>query len=110
MHLPIKHIPKEIINHYNLSKLITNDKIYIKISKGMYGLKQAGILAFEQLKCHLAPFGYFPVRHTPGLWRHISNSVIFTLVVNDFRIKYTNEDDVNQFLKSLSSKYNITID
>jgi hypothetical protein len=30
----------------------------------MYGLKQAGLLANQLLQTRLAPFGYYPARHT----------------------------------------------
>ena len=39
-----------------------NKWIYLhKIKKGMYGLKHAAILAYENLKNHLARHGYTPV-------------------------------------------------
>jgi hypothetical protein len=40
----------------------------------MYGLKEAGILAMEQLVAKLAPHGYEPAPFTPGLWRHTVDS------------------------------------
>ena len=43
--------------------------IWIKIVKGMYGLKKAGIIANQEICVHLKSYGYEPVRHTPGLWR-----------------------------------------
>eukprot|EP00957_Ditylum_brightwellii_P037850 2862750-Ditylum_brightwellii.AAC.1 len=55
----------------------------------MCGLPQAGKLANEQLTKHIALYGYYPVRHTPGLWRHTSRDIRFTLVVDDFGVKYT---------------------
>ena len=54
----------------------------------MYGLFQAGIIANTALKGHLRPFGYEPAPITPGLWRHNKNVITFTLVVDDFGIKY----------------------
>ena len=42
MKLPLKIIPTEIIQQYNLDKLPDNDWVYIEILKAMYGLKQAG--------------------------------------------------------------------
>ena len=41
--------------------------VYIEIRKGMYGLKEVGILAFNYLVENLDPHGYYPVRYTPGL-------------------------------------------
>ena len=42
--------------------------IYLEVRRGMYGLKEAGIIAFKQLVHKLEPFGYHPMAHTPGLW------------------------------------------
>jgi hypothetical protein len=53
----------------------------------MYGLKEAAILVYDQLRTHLAPHVYFPVTHTPGLWTHTTRSLTFTLAVDDFGIK-----------------------
>ena len=53
----------------------------------MYGLKQAVIIANMELTKHLEKFGYNPVQHTPGLWKHNTQATIFTLVVDNFAIK-----------------------
>ena len=50
MRIKIENIPQEIIKKYNLKKLVHNGYIYIEIRKGMYGLKQAGVIANEQLE------------------------------------------------------------
>ena len=54
MKLPSKLIPPDIFSLYNLEPIISNEHVFIKISKGVYGLKQAGILAFQALQDHLA--------------------------------------------------------
>ena len=46
-------VPQDFIDEYQLHNKIHNGKIYIKIKKGMYGLPQAGKLAYDQLKNHL---------------------------------------------------------
>ena len=76
----------------------------------MYGLKQAGIIAHKALIYHLAPFGYHPARHTPGLWQHETRDTIFTLVVDDFAIKYTSLDNAQHLLHALKEKYTISDD
>ena len=51
MKVQYKHIPDNIRLQYNLQEKVTADNcIYIKIKKDMYGLKQAAILAYTQLK------------------------------------------------------------
>ena len=52
----ITTIPQEIIYEYNLLNIVENhDFVYVKIVKGMYGLKQAGIIAHKARIHHLAP-------------------------------------------------------
>ena len=71
MRILLKIIPEEIIDAYNLTALVDNKGwIYMRIEKGMYGLKQAGIIANQELVKHMATFRYHPVQHTPGLWVH----------------------------------------
>ena len=71
MRLPLKIIPQEIIDKYNLMDVAVDGWVYIRIEGGMYGLPQAGKLAHEQLVKRLRNTGYFPVQFTEGLWRHI---------------------------------------
>ena len=67
----------------------------------MYGLKEAGILAFNYIVTNLAPFGYHPIKHTLGLWKHATRPTTFTLHVGDFRIKSYSEDDKEYLLNAL---------
>ena len=46
MRIYLKTIPQEIVDAYNLTALVDNQGwIYMRIKKGMYGLKQAMIIA-----------------------------------------------------------------
>ena len=76
----------------------------------MYGLEQAGIIAHNELVKHLAPHGYHPVRYTPGLWKHDTHDTMFTLVVDDFAIKYTTLANAHHLLHALKTKYTISED
>jgi hypothetical protein len=67
MQLPIDIISQEIIGQYQLLPLVHNGYVYIKIRKGMYGLSQAGIIANNKLRKHLATLSYILIEHTPGL-------------------------------------------
>jgi hypothetical protein len=70
MKMLISRFPEEIIQKYNLNALAVDGWVYIEIRKGMYGLKKVGLLANRLLQTRLAHFGYYPSRHTPGLWLH----------------------------------------
>jgi hypothetical protein len=67
----------------------------------MYGLPQAGRLANNLLIKRLAPYGYRPCHHTHGLWRHDTKPVTFTLVVDDFGIKYIGKENADHLLNAL---------
>jgi hypothetical protein len=84
MRLPLSILPLDIIEKYDLIRLAVNGWVYLEIRKGMYGLKKAGLLANQLLQRRLKPFGYYPERHTPGLWLHNTKPTAFSLVVDDF--------------------------
>ena len=106
-----RNFPPDIIDYYNLKDKIANDDyVYIKIKKGMYGLKQAALLGYEQLIQHLKPFGYYPIPHTEGLWKHKSRKITFCLCVDDFGVKYFHQSDVEHLMSALQQKYDISSD
>jgi hypothetical protein len=88
MKMLLSRFPEEKVQKYNLNALAIDGWVYIEIRKGMYGLKQAGLLANQLLQTRLAPFRCYPARHTPGLWLHKTRPISFTLVVGDFAVKY----------------------
>ena len=110
MKIKLAMLPDEIISQYNLRDIAADGWVYCEIKKGMYGLPHAGKIANERLVKHLAPYGYAPVKHTPGLWRHHTRSITFTLVVDDFGIKYTDSADVHHLQQALRQQYDITTD
>ena len=57
MKLHISFIPEDIINRYNLKELVVDGFVYIRIQKGIYGLKQAAILTNQQLQTNIAKEG-----------------------------------------------------
>ena len=61
-------VPQEVWDdpHYDIP-IATDGFIYLGIRRGMYGLKEAGVIAFDQLARYLAPHGYDPTPCTPGL-------------------------------------------
>ena len=82
----------------------------MQIEKGMYGLPQAGILANKLLRKRLAPHGYYELPHTPGLWKHVSLLVQFSLVVDDFGVKYVGEENARHLINALTTNYEVSTD
>ena len=86
-----------------------NGKALVKVTKGIYGLPQSGLLAQKRLHQHLAKAGYFPTK-TACLFKHESRQTIFTIVVDDFGISYGNDDDLAHLLSTIEGQYAITTD
>ena len=102
MKLHISQITKEIIDQCNLNNIVFHyGWLYIDIWKGIPDLKQAGRIENDISKSHLSNFGYYSTRITPGLWKHKYQPIAFSLVVDNFCVKYFGEKHNNHLLASL---------
>ena len=111
MRLKLTDIPDEVIEHYNLRELATADGyVYCKVSKGMYGLPQAGIIAQELLATRLGEHGYYQSKIVNGLWKHKTRPICFCFVVDDFAVKYINREDANHLINMIRKYYPMTVD
>ena len=111
MRIHLSLIPQEIIDEYDVMKYVEADGyIYVEITGAMYILSQSGRTANVYLRKHLAIYNHYPTKRTPGLWKHQTRPIRFTLVVDDFEIKYTNKDDINHLFKAIKEKYPLKID
>ena len=62
MRIHARYFNEEFRNLYNINEIIADDGyVYCEILKGMYGLKQAVLLAYLQLKEKLNQHGYEPI-------------------------------------------------
>ena len=71
---------------------------------------QAGIIAHDTLKEHIKPYGYATWNITQELWTHTGRNINFTLVVDDFGIKYTHKKYAVHLISALQEKYEVTQD
>ena len=67
----------------------------------MFGLFQTRIITHDALKKHLKTYGYAPAKITQGLWTHTDSDINFTLVVENFGIKYTHKQYVYHLISAL---------
>ncbi len=109
MKIPVKLIPQEFIDAYNLHNKIYKGFLYVEIRKGIYGLLQAGIFVNKLLLAKLQPHGYYET-FTPGIWTHTTRPIWFTLVVDDFGIKFIGKEHDKHLIKCLQETYPIEID
>ena len=105
MKLPFYIIPDEIIALYNLKD--EGGWVYIKTRQGMPGLKQEGLISNNRLTRHLARFGYTPSTKTPDLWKHLTRNISFSLVVDDFGVKYVGKENADHLISSTSTEFAI---
>ena len=88
MRISLASIPQEIIDQYDLMSIEHKGHICVEITKGMYGLAQAGRIANNALVLHLAQNGYHQSKQILGLFKHETQPISFCLVVDHFGIKY----------------------
>ena len=110
LHVPKRMLQDNMIAQYMLEPLFHHGFVYVEIRRGMYGLPQAGRLANDQLIAHLAPHGDTPWPLTPVLWCHATRDIIFSLVVDNFGIRYSNRADADHLITTLRAAYEVSLD
>jgi hypothetical protein len=70
----------------------------------MYGLLQAGIIAQKLLAKRLKEHRYNQSETMPGLWTHEWSPITFSLVIDNFGVKYIGEEHA-QHLRQVVQKY-----
>jgi len=110
MWIELTSLPEDIIVKFNLHSLAVHGKVMVQIDSALYGLKQAGKVAQDRLVKHLATNGYHQCENTPCLFKHEDRPVMFTLVVDDFGVKYKGKENVQHLLDTLEQIYVISVD
>jgi hypothetical protein len=106
--VPLKFLSQKILDKHNLHQYIHNNSVLFEVTKSMYGLPHAGKIAQDVLIERLASHGY----HQTGticLFRHATNGVAFTLVVDDFGVKFQNLAGAEDLIRCLQLYYKLTI-
>ncbi len=102
--------PAWIVAQYDLLHKVVKGHIYLEMQRAVWGLPQAGILANKLLRKRLAPHGYHECKQMLGLWKCKTRHILFTLMVDNFGVKYVNKDDVNHLIKCPKENYELTKD
>ena len=84
--------------------------VHARINKAMYGLKESGHIANEDIVDHLAAHGYHESKFTIGLFKHNVRDISFTLVVDDLGIKWTKKEGLDHLIQSHEKKYEMKVD
>ena len=96
--------------HIYFAKHAYKGFVYLEMRRAVWGLPQAGILANKLLRKRLLPHGYFECNNTPGLWKHEWRPISFTLVVDDFGVKYVGKEHADHLIQCIKQKYELTED
>ncbi len=109
--MKLDHFFQDIIDKYDLtSKVDHNGNVHCEVQRGMYRLPQAGIIVQELLEEQLKKAGYTQSKLTPGYWKHKWLPISFTLVVDNFGVKYIGKEHVMHLIKVLNEHYEVEED
>ena len=106
----LSEIPPEIMDEYDLHQYVHHGCVIFQVNKALFGLPQAGLISQQQLEVRLAAAGYVQCKHTPCVFRHVSNGVTFALVVDDFGVKYTDTAGAQHLIDTLRAIYDVKVD
>jgi hypothetical protein len=106
--IPLKFLSLQILAKHSLRPFILNNSILFEVTKSMYGLPHAGKIAQDNLIARLATHGYLQTG-TTCLFRHATNGVAFTLVVDDFGVKFPDPAGADDLIRCLQLYYTLTI-
>jgi hypothetical protein len=112
MRVHLDQIPPQAREKYVAGGMANKDGyVLAEISKGIYGLAQAGRLAQQRLCDHLAKHGYRPIsKVNPCVFKHEKNNVVFCLVVDDFGVKYKDRRHAEHLMDTLKMMYTVKED
>jgi hypothetical protein len=103
-------IPPDIQQKFSASIVWHKDRAMVRVDNSIYGLPQAGRIAQLKLTDLLSRNGYRQAANTPCLFIHESRRIAFTLVVDDFAVKYAAREDVDHLLSVIRQLYDVTAD
>jgi hypothetical protein len=86
------------INEYNLQNIVDDGWCYVEIRKAMY---VSGFLANQESKGVLAKEVYIPSKFTAGMYTHKTRNIALSLVVDNFGVKYVNQEDMDRLIATL---------
>ena len=111
LRIKLSNFPEDVIEHYKLQEKVDNKGfVYVKCVRGMYGLPHTGIIAHKLIEERLKKHGYSQSDKTPGFWKHDTRLISFTLIVDDFGVKYVGKKHANHLIKILKKHYTVAED
>ena len=87
-----------------------DDCVDIMIVLRMYRLPHTSLIANKLLKKRPNTHGYHQSKLAPGLWKHKWRPIWFTLVVDNFGVKYVGKEHALHLKSVLESSYLLSTD
>ena len=111
MRIPLSYFTENDMIKYDIKSFIkdSDKSVLVEIHGNMYGLVNAAIVAQEGLVKLLNENNFYET-NTPQLYKHQTLNIQFTLVVDDFAVKYTNKEDAELLIKVLEKQYDVSAD
>jgi hypothetical protein len=109
MRMPYAQLSPRIIQRYGWQRYEASGFILFEVRKAMYGMDDAARKSFQLLEHNLRTDGYCNTERNPNLFRHRSNGVAFTLVVDDLCVKWQTEAALEHLLSTLRKNYGIKV-
>ena len=82
----------------------------VKLNGACTDYQKAGKIAYNQLVRQWELHGYELCFHTSGLWRHKWPPILFSLVVNDFGVKYVRKVHAKNIVTILRKYHTLKTD
>jgi hypothetical protein len=112
IHIPPSIIPQEVWDdtRHNICIALTAASVSKSAARGMQGLKEAGIIASNQIVKKLTPSSNEPMPLNPGLWRHGTKCTAVVLCVDDFGVKHFSKPDAMHLINAIKAHCDLTVD
>jgi hypothetical protein len=107
LRIHISKISPSNLTKHQLTPFVHNNHVTFEVNKCLWGLPQAGLLSQQRLVSHLALHGYLPADPAvPCYFKHVTRSLTFTLVIDDFGVvKYQSIADVEHLKDTIRLLY-----
>ena len=99
-------VPSGICQKYNIS-CDSDDYIYFRLDKCLYGHAVAGRLSNKELVKLLKVAGYHESDLVPCLFKHETRKIVFSLIVDDLGVKHVNDEDVQHLIDAISPRWKV---
>ena len=85
---PLLSMPQEIIDQHELLSLVVRNRVHFEVHKDVPSLKEVDVIDDKCLSNHLINHACASSRSALFLWKHKIFPIGFTLVVENFDVKF----------------------